>query len=612
MIMPIGRGIVMDDLKMDELFVSVTAAVVSKQIDDVKKTLVGEIQSFWIRNTDSFKSYLLASNKKYNKTKTLLYKDRSVSINDIYVGTKLKLENSIVDEMEFFENFMVGSKFIVSAAAGAGKSFFSKWLFLKILSSKKYIPFIIELRHLNDSEYGLIDSIVHDLRINHKMAITRDLLLELLSSGKFCLILDGYDELSISKSKVLNDELKRLDVCLDKAPVVITSRPGSDDIGYLSDYLVYKVMPLQKEQAVKLIEKLDYDDKVKKSFLDKLRGDLFSKHIDFLSNPLLLTIMLMTYSDLAEIPSKMHIFYEQAFDTLFYRHDSSKGMYRRQLKSSLAIDDFRDVLSCMSSSSYMRGQLSLTVTDLISYIRKSKKIIDVPNFQPRDYIDDLVQSVCILVPDGTRYVYNHRSFQEYFSAYFLVNIPFENKLDLYRRFLSKEDTDNALRLAFEMNRMVIEREFVIPMLRLVLEECKTPEELLVRFCNGLNIQRNKVKYVSDGKIKNRMKSPHFFLDQASEFWSFQTFLEKVYVKKAKKIIKFGVMTIKGFEEQFGKTQVSQYISMDDIYKNKESFILNQLGIIEISKRRLDFLNILYSDLVSKNKSFDVKDIEDWM
>ncbi|MCX8955719.1 hypothetical protein OU790_20075, partial [Ruegeria sp. NA] len=68
-------------------------------------------------------------------------------------------------------------------------------------------------------------------------------------------------------------------------------------------------------------------------FLADLEGGVFEKNKDFLSNPLLSAMMLLTYDSFGEIPEKRDIFYAKCFDVLARVHDASKGRYKRQLFS---------------------------------------------------------------------------------------------------------------------------------------------------------------------------------------------------------------------------------------------------------------------------------------
>ncbi len=68
------------------------------------------------------------------------------------------------------------------------------------------------------------------------------------------------------------------------------------------------MLPLSKEKSIKLIEKLPYyDEEVKSRFLKTLDKS-YTKSKRFCSNPLLLTLMLLTFEEFAEIPDRMHVF----------------------------------------------------------------------------------------------------------------------------------------------------------------------------------------------------------------------------------------------------------------------------------------------------------------
>jgi len=105
------------------------------------------------------------------------------------------------------------------------------------------------------------------------------------------------------------------------------------------------VQPLDINQVTALIGKLKYDDKIKRKFVQRIKADLYSKHQSFLSSPLLATMMLLTFDQFADIPEKIHLFYEQAFDTLFAKHDATKEAYKRQSQTKLPIDVFKKALA---------------------------------------------------------------------------------------------------------------------------------------------------------------------------------------------------------------------------------------------------------------------------
>jgi len=180
---------------------------------------------------------------------------------------------------------------------------------------------------------------------------------------------------------------------------------------------VLKLFEFTKEQAISLIKKTDFDLSIKNQFIKDLDEKLYIKHTSFASNPMLLNIMLLTYDNYAEIPEKMHLFYSNAFETLYSKHDATKGGFKRTLKSGLPLDSFRKIISKFCFITYYQCKLEFTYDDLIFYLKKSK-INDV-NYEVENIIYDLKNNICFLYEDGVFYYFSHRSFQEYFTALFL-------------------------------------------------------------------------------------------------------------------------------------------------------------------------------------------------
>lgn len=89
-----------------------------------------------------------------------------------------------------------------------------------------------------------------------------------------------------------------------------------------NDFVETSVMPLSKKQALSLVNKIEFDESAKRAFYTELSRTLYDKYTSFASNPLLLTIMLLTFSNHASIPENLNEFYEEAFTTLFNMHDS--------------------------------------------------------------------------------------------------------------------------------------------------------------------------------------------------------------------------------------------------------------------------------------------------
>ena len=156
---------------------------------------------------------------------------------------------------------------------------------------------------------------------------------------------------------------------------------------------------------------------IKDKFYKELDEYLYEKYETFASNPLLLTIMLLTFESRVSIPDKLNDFFEQAFTTLFHTHDATKGGYKRDIRSKLGYEDFKAVFSYFCFKSFFNSDYKFSENKALEYIgaAKQKRIIDT-YFNSMDYLKDLTNSVCMLIHEGLEFRFSHRSFQDFFGA----------------------------------------------------------------------------------------------------------------------------------------------------------------------------------------------------
>lgn len=155
---------------------------------------------------------------------------------------------------------------------------------------------------------------------------------------------------------------------------------------------------------------------------------LYDKYETFASNPLLLTIMLLTFESRVSIPDKLNDFFEQAFTTLFHTHDATKGGYKRDICSGLGYEDFKTVFAYFCFKSFFNSDYRFSENKVLEYIgiARQKRVVEV-NFDSMDFLIDLTNSVCMLIHDGLEYRFSHRSFQEYFAALYTVQLDDEQQ-----------------------------------------------------------------------------------------------------------------------------------------------------------------------------------------
>lgn len=428
------------NIEMSEVLVNLAVTVANKTIVLAKNKYKDVIKKGDIDCKDAFLKYLEASYDRNSKIKTLLYRTEPKQLYSFYECVGVKYNNRKIDSNKVCNILEIGHKIIISGTGGIGKTTMLKHFFLNCVTFEEHIPILLELRSLNNKdlkEISIIDAIFDNLK-NYGFDYERKYFEYSLETGCYLILFDGYDEVKQEKAETITREIINLCTKYPDNYYILSSRPNREFVGW-SDFKELDALPLSKKQALSLIEKLDYDPQVKERFYEKLENSLYDKYKSFASNPLLLTIMLLTFENHASIPDKLNDFYEQAFITLFNAHDATKGAYKRDIKSGLGYDDFKSVFSYFCFHSYFKDKFEFTESELLYYINKAKNKLEIKKeFSCEAYRDDLVKSVCMLVQEGLNYRFSHRSFQEYFSALYITQLPDKTQEQLICSWLQED------------------------------------------------------------------------------------------------------------------------------------------------------------------------------
>ena len=467
----------MVDYKMIEAMAKgAVKGALEKPSDAITKITKNALAKIKVNLDTAFTSYLDKSYTKYSTIKTLLYKDEFRKLHDFFVVPNLRKGNkkkeSIISAQNSrsVRNFFQSNFAIVQGTGGAGKSMLMKHLFLSELETRDFIPVFFELKDINkqDGDYNLIDAIFEGMNILVE-STSKAAVKYALERGMFMILLDGLDEIDGNKSKDFTEKLN--DFC-DKYSlntVIMSSRPIDDFISF-EKFAVLETMPLNKTQAISLIEKLEYQDDSKQKFITALDGELFERHEEFASNPLLLTMMFLTYDEFAEIPETPHLFYERAFETLLIKHDRTKEGYTRKIESGLRSDSFKKVFATFCCMTYYNNTLSFSEGELISTLNRVKMEVakDGIELDIGKYIRDLTNAVCMLHKEGYTYSFTHRSFQEYFTAVYLKDqtddIMEKRSLAIIVRDVSRALNDRTFNMLYDMAKNKFEKNIMLPVL----------------------------------------------------------------------------------------------------------------------------------------------------
>ena len=174
--------------------------------------------------------------------------------------------------------------------------------------------------------------------------------------------------------------------------------------------------------------------------------------------------MLLTYTDNASIPAKLSLFYSQAYESLYLKHDALKGGFIRERKSGLDIRDFQRVFSAFSVVAYDSHKFAFSELEALDALGAAKQLTPV-EYDSAHVLDDAMNAACLLVEDGNRVTFSHRSFQEFFVAQYIAHAPPHLQEKLIKRFARRVGHDSVVDLLFELDPFSVEKYFVLPALR---------------------------------------------------------------------------------------------------------------------------------------------------
>lgn len=422
------------------------ASYVFEPVNKTKSEEAKNIFSFLVEHSytsdrkaalNRYRTYLNRAREKHSKKKTFLY-EMQRDFYGFFVCNDVKrretvcrserrndrkddrvIANVCVDSFEEERRFIV-----LSGTGGMGKSMMMTHFMLDTIDRNKEtgkVPVFVLLRDYNPAAGDLIDFIFGELK-RHDVDLHLSDLVELLQSGKGVILFDGLDEIKSENCRRFYKEMENLADSYPEASYIVSSRPTMNFRG-LSRFTVYDLQPFSQEQAVEMVGKLDQsvvDPVIQKDFIQDLKCNRFGfdwrERMDFLGNPLFLTILLLAYEGNHDIPTERYLFYEQAYDAMAKKHDAAKAL-TREFATGLNSREFQNYFGEFCTITYEQEKYDFTPEEISAYFQEVIEANELGT-TPEAFIEDVTGKICLIYKDGGKYYFIHRSFQEYFVAYF--------------------------------------------------------------------------------------------------------------------------------------------------------------------------------------------------
>ena len=369
----------------------------------------------------------------------------------------------------------LGRRFCVfSGIGGMGKSM----LLLKFLldEAENYkpggrVPIMVTLRTYRPDEKSLEMLLATELKRFDSTLQLSDLYY-LLDSGRAVCLLDGFDEVN---KDFIHDFQDELDAIKDGRPntFFIMSSRDIPEIRTLNHYFEYDLQNLSTDQACELISKLDpmrVDDELKKDFITKLKKDAFHFNRDekrnFVGNPLFLSLMIRTYDMINDIPPQRYIFYEKTYIAMASEYDAKTKRMTRPFFTKLNEKTFQKYFAEFCALTYSDSQYEFDRDLMLDYFYQVVEDNRL-NIDPELFIKDVTEKLCLIYKDGSVYEFIHRSFQEYFAAFYYLSMLSTDKdavIETLKYLDEKIKKDETLSMMYGMDEKSMEKYVILPFL----------------------------------------------------------------------------------------------------------------------------------------------------
>lgn len=478
--------------KQLEIFAPVNSAV-SKEVESMFSFVVEHTHTSDRKAAlNRYRTYLNRAREKHSKKKTFLY-EMQRDFYGFFVCNDVKrretvcrserrndrkddrvIANVCVDSFEEERRFIV-----LSGTGGMGKSMMMTHFMLDTIDRNKEtgkVPVFVLLRDYNPAAGDLIDFIFGELK-RHDVDLHLSDLVELLQSGKGVILFDGLDEIKSENCRRFYKEMENLADSYPESSYIVSSRPTMNFRG-LSRFTVYDLQPFSQEQAVEMVGKLDQsvvDPVIQKDFIQDLKCNRFGfdwrERKDFLGNPLFLTILILAYEGNHDIPTERYLFYEQAYDAMAKKHDAAKAL-TREFATGLNSREFQNYFGEFCTITYEQEKYDFTPEEISAYFQEVIEANELDT-TPEAFIEDVTGKICLIYKDGGKYYFIHRSFQEYFVAYFFsrqLEQRYGAVLDIFQRRDSADHDSVVLPMLFDMEQNKTELCIIIPFLEQVFKD----------------------------------------------------------------------------------------------------------------------------------------------
>lgn len=312
---------------------------------------------------------------------------------------------------------------------GAGKTTFLKYLALEVAPHElQALPIFVGLRDWADSQQPLLDYVTRQFAICG-FPQARPFVERLLQQGPALVVFDGLDEVSAAQEeeqqirRQVRDFADQYRACR----IALTCRVAFTDYTF-EKFTYVEMADFTSDQTRHFIRNwfASYNRRaVGERMIQELEQPPQAAIHELTTNPLLLTLLCLSYGETLHFPTRQVELYEEALEALLKKWDSSRDIRRDAVYAGLSLGRKRQLLAWLAYEPFEKGRVFFPLAELatrvVAFVRRLPEAPPPEDIDGEEVIKSIEAQHGLLVERAQGvYSFSHLTFQEYFTARYLV------------------------------------------------------------------------------------------------------------------------------------------------------------------------------------------------